>query len=153
MFDTFREPHFFTFSVIFSHIASIFTFSVEFFSHLATFSHIAAFSHLRVPQTPPPPSPQRETDQIEAHYSKWSIQYAKRFRKSLRLAFCVIARVCSNSSECRSVFRVTIAVNMEYTPVGIIITCIMGDIQREFTVAARTHVAPSNVKMPLYVKR
>ena len=50
MFDTFREPHFFTFSVIFSHIASIFTFSVEFFSHLATFSHIAAFSHLRVPQ-------------------------------------------------------------------------------------------------------
>ena len=26
MFDTFREPHFFTFSVIFSHIASIFTF-------------------------------------------------------------------------------------------------------------------------------
>ena len=37
-------------SVIFSHIASIFTFSVEFFSHLATFSHIAAFSHLRVPQ-------------------------------------------------------------------------------------------------------
>ena len=51
MFDTFREPHFFTFSVIFSHIASIFTFSVEFFSHLATFSHIAAFSHLRVPQT------------------------------------------------------------------------------------------------------
>ena len=46
MFDTFREPHFFTFSVIFSHIASIFTFSVEFFSHLATFSHIAAFSHL-----------------------------------------------------------------------------------------------------------
>ena len=51
MFDTFREPHFFTFSVIFSHIASIFTFSVDFFSHLATFSHIAAFSHLRVPQT------------------------------------------------------------------------------------------------------
>ena len=50
MFDTFREPHFFTFSVIFSHIASIFTFSVEFFSHLAIFSHIAAFSHLRVPQ-------------------------------------------------------------------------------------------------------
>ena len=50
MFDTFREPHFFTFSVIFSHIASIFTFNVEFFSHLATFSHIAAFSHLRVPQ-------------------------------------------------------------------------------------------------------
>ena len=50
MFDTFSEPHFFTFSVIFSHIASIFTFSVEFFSHLATFSHIAAFSHLRVPQ-------------------------------------------------------------------------------------------------------
>ena len=50
MFDTFREPNFFTFSVIFSHIASIFTFSVEFFSHLATFSHIAAFSHLRVPQ-------------------------------------------------------------------------------------------------------
>ena len=50
MFDTFREPHFFTFNVIFSHIASIFTFSVEFFSHLATFSHIAAFSHLRVPQ-------------------------------------------------------------------------------------------------------
>ena len=50
MFDTFREPHFFTFSVIFSHIASIFTFSVEFVSHLATFSHIAAFSHLRVPQ-------------------------------------------------------------------------------------------------------
>ena len=46
-----REPNFFTFSVIFSHIASIFTFSVEFFSHLATFSHIAAFSHLRVPQT------------------------------------------------------------------------------------------------------
>ena len=46
MFDTFREPHFFTFSVIFSHIASIFTFSVEFFSHLATFSQIAAFSHL-----------------------------------------------------------------------------------------------------------
>ena len=53
MFDTFREPHFFTFSVIFSHIASIFTFSVEFFSHLATFSHIAAFSHLRVPQLSP----------------------------------------------------------------------------------------------------
>ena len=53
MFDTFREPHFFTFSVIFSHIASIFTFSVEFFSHLATFSHIAAFSHLRVPQACP----------------------------------------------------------------------------------------------------
>ena len=51
MFDTFREPHFFTFSVIFSHIASIFTFSVEFVSHLATFSHIAAFSHLRVPQS------------------------------------------------------------------------------------------------------
>ena len=51
MFDTFREPHFFTFSVIFSHIASIFTFSVEFFSHLATFSHIAAFSHLRVPHS------------------------------------------------------------------------------------------------------
>ena len=51
MFDTFREPHFFTFSVIFSHIASIFTFSVEFFSHLATFSHIAAFSHLMVPHT------------------------------------------------------------------------------------------------------
>ena len=50
MFDTFREPHFFTFSVIFSHIASIFTFSVELFSHLGTFSHIAAFSHLRVPQ-------------------------------------------------------------------------------------------------------
>ena len=50
MFDTFREPHFFTFSVIFSHIASIFTFSVEIVSHLATFSHIAAFSHLRVPQ-------------------------------------------------------------------------------------------------------
>ena len=37
MFYTFREPKFFTFSVIFSHIASIFTFSVEFFSHLATF--------------------------------------------------------------------------------------------------------------------
>ena len=53
MFDTFREPHFFTFSVIFSHIESIFTFSVEFFSHLATFSHIAAFSHLRVPHTTP----------------------------------------------------------------------------------------------------
>ena len=51
MFDTFREPNFFTFSVIFSHIASIFTFSVEFVSHLATFSHIAAFSHLRVPQS------------------------------------------------------------------------------------------------------
>ena len=40
-----------TISVIFSHIASIFTCSVEFFSHLATFSHIAAFSHLRVPQS------------------------------------------------------------------------------------------------------
>ena len=53
MFDTFREPHFFTFSVIFLHIASIFTFSVEFFSHLATFSHIAAFSHLRVLQAYP----------------------------------------------------------------------------------------------------
>ena len=53
MFDTIREPNFLTFSVIFSHIASIFTFSVEFFSHLATFSHIAAFSHLRVPQAPP----------------------------------------------------------------------------------------------------
>ena len=52
MFDTFREPHFFTFSVIFSHIASIFTFSVDFFSYLATFSHIAAFSHLRVPHGP-----------------------------------------------------------------------------------------------------
>ena len=51
MFDTFREPHFFTFSVIFSHIASIFTFIVDLFSHLATFSHIAAFSHLRVPHT------------------------------------------------------------------------------------------------------
>ena len=50
MFDTFREPNFFTFSVILSHIASIFTFSVDVFSHLATFSHIAAFSHLRVPQ-------------------------------------------------------------------------------------------------------
>ena len=45
MFDTFREPHVFTFSVIFSHIAYIFTFSVEIFSHLAT------FSHLSVPQT------------------------------------------------------------------------------------------------------
>ena len=51
MFDTFKEPHFFTFSVIFSHIASIFTFSVEFCSHLATFSHIVAIAHLRVPQT------------------------------------------------------------------------------------------------------
>ena len=36
------EPHIFTFSVIFSHIASIFTFIVDIFSHLATFSHIAA---------------------------------------------------------------------------------------------------------------
>ena len=53
MFDTFREPHFFTFSVIFAHIASIFTFSVEICSHLATFSHIAAFSHLRLPQMLP----------------------------------------------------------------------------------------------------
>ena len=52
MFDTFREPHFFTFSVIFSHIASIFTFSVEFFFTFSYLSHIAAFSHLRVPHTP-----------------------------------------------------------------------------------------------------
>ena len=46
MFDTFREPHFFTFSVIFSHIASIFTFSVEFFftfSYLFTCSGIFTF--------------------------------------------------------------------------------------------------------------
>ena len=32
-------------------IASIFTFSVDFVSHLATFSHIGPFSHLRVPHT------------------------------------------------------------------------------------------------------
>ena len=51
MFDTFREPHFFAFSVIFAHIASIFTFSIEICSHLTTFSQIAAFSHLRVPQS------------------------------------------------------------------------------------------------------
>ena len=51
MFDTFREPNLFTFSVIFAHIASFFTFSVDIFSHLATFLHIAAFSHLRVPHT------------------------------------------------------------------------------------------------------
>ena len=50
MFDTFREPNFFTYSVNFSHIASIFTFSIDIFSHLATFSHIESFSHLRVPQ-------------------------------------------------------------------------------------------------------
>ena len=50
MFDTFREPHFFTFRVIFSHIASIFTFSVEFFFTFSYLSHIAVFSHLRVPQ-------------------------------------------------------------------------------------------------------
>ena len=31
IFYTFREPPFFTFSVIFSHIVSIFTFSVELF--------------------------------------------------------------------------------------------------------------------------
>ena len=38
--------------VICSHtcIASICTFSVDIFSHLATFSHIESFSHLRVPQ-------------------------------------------------------------------------------------------------------
>ena len=46
MFDTFREPIFFTFSVIFSHIASIFTFSVDFFftfSYLFTYSGIFTF--------------------------------------------------------------------------------------------------------------
>ena len=45
MLYTFREPHFFTFSVIFSHIASIFTFSVEFFtfSYLFTYSGIFTF--------------------------------------------------------------------------------------------------------------
>ena len=46
MFDTFREPNFFTFSVIFSHIASIFTFSVDFFftfSYLFTYSGIFTF--------------------------------------------------------------------------------------------------------------
>ena len=50
MFYTFREPIFFTCSVNFSHIASMFTISVDIFSHLATFSHIESFSHLRVPQ-------------------------------------------------------------------------------------------------------
>ena len=50
MFDIFREPIFFTFRVTFSQIASIFTISVDFFSHIATVSHIEAFSHLRVPQ-------------------------------------------------------------------------------------------------------
>ena len=43
MFYTFREPHFFTFSVIFSHIASIFTFNVDFlFTFSVIFSHIAS---------------------------------------------------------------------------------------------------------------
>ena len=51
MFYTFREPNFFTFRVIFSQIASIFTFSVDIVLHLAAFSHIEAFSHLRVPQS------------------------------------------------------------------------------------------------------
>ena len=46
MFYTFREPNLLTFRVIFSHIASIFTFSVHIFSHLATFSHIEAL-HVR----------------------------------------------------------------------------------------------------------
>ena len=41
MFDTFREPNFFTISY-FSQIALIFTFSIDIFSHLATFSHIEA---------------------------------------------------------------------------------------------------------------
>ena len=40
MFHSFREPNFFTLRVILSHIALIFTFSVDFVSHLATFSHM-----------------------------------------------------------------------------------------------------------------
>ena len=47
MLYAFREPIVFTLKVNFSQIASIFTFSIDFFSHLA------AFSHLRVPQTSP----------------------------------------------------------------------------------------------------
>ena len=46
MFDTFREPHVFTFSVIFAHIASIFTFSVDILSHVSylfTYSGIFTF--------------------------------------------------------------------------------------------------------------
>ena len=31
-------------------MASIFTFSIDIYSHLATFSHTETFSHLRVPQ-------------------------------------------------------------------------------------------------------
>ena len=53
MFYTFREPNFFTFIVFFSQIASIFTFNVDMYSHLATFSHIEAFSNLRVPHPTP----------------------------------------------------------------------------------------------------
>ena len=54
MFDTFREPHFFTFSIIFSHIASIFTFSVDFFftfSYLFTYSGIVTFEGATVEST------------------------------------------------------------------------------------------------------
>ena len=50
MLYAFWEPNLFIFRVILlSQIASIVTFSVDIFSHLATFSHIEAFSHLRVP--------------------------------------------------------------------------------------------------------
>ena len=51
MFYTFREPIFSHVELFFSHLTSIFTFSIDIFSNVATFSHIEAFSHLRVPHT------------------------------------------------------------------------------------------------------
>ena len=55
----------FTFRVIFAHMASIFTFSFDIYTHLSAFSHIEAFSHLRVPQAcPMTDSPSRQLGQL-----------------------------------------------------------------------------------------